>query len=233
VSTEAPEAKRRAAVGGGAPAPGADALEICPPGAWRSQFAHPRGLLGRLAGALMARKNAAMNDAAVARLQLRPGDSVLEVGFGHGRTLAALAARVPRGRVAGVDPSEVMLAMAARRNRAAAAAGRVDLRLGSAEQLPFADASFDAAYAANSVQFWPGPERSLRELRRVLRPAGTLLLAIRLHEPGAGRFASPGFRPAQVDDVARRLAACGFAVRREDVRAGRALALLFARTPAA
>ena len=218
----------------GAPrADGSSTLEVCPPRGWRSQFAHPRGLLGRLAGALMAKKNAAMNDAAVARLALRPEDRVLEIGFGHGRTIAALAARVPRGLVAGVDPSEAMLAMASRRSRAAVRAGRVDLRLGRAEEIPFPDASFDAAYAANSVQFWPGPERSMLEVRRVLRPGGTLLLAIRLDEPGAGRFASPGFRAAQVDGVGRRLAACGFAVRREDVRAGRALALLFAAKPGA
>ena len=216
-----------------APAAGTDTLELCPPRGWRSQFAHPRGFLGRLAGALMASKNAAMNDAAAARLPLGPEDRVLEIGFGHGRALEALAARVPRGHAAGVDPSEAMRAMASRRLRAAVAAGRVELRLASAEQLPFPDASFDAAYAANSVQFWPGPERSMREVRRVLRPGGTLMLAIRLDEPGAGRFASPGFSAAQVDDVERRLETCGFAVRREDTRAGRALALLFATKGAA
>jgi SAM-dependent methyltransferase len=221
--TEATDAPSRRDV----PSPNA-ALEVCPPRSWRSQFAHPRGLLGRLAGALMAAKNAAMNDAAAARVPLRPGDHVLELGFGHGRTLAALAARVPRGRAVGVDPSDAMLAMAARRLRGAIAAGRVELRLASAEALPFPDASFDAAYAANSVQFWPGPERSLREVLRVLRPGGTLLLATRLHEPGDGRFASPGFRENQVAELTQRLAACGFDVRREDVRAGRALALLFA-----
>ena len=163
------------------------AMEVCPPRGWRSQFAHPRGLRGRLAGALMAAKNRAMNEAAAERLPLRPEDRVLELGFAHGRTLAALAARVPRGRAVGVDPSETMLAMAGRRLRRPIAAGRVELRLASAEALPFPDASFDAAYAANSVQFWPGPERSLREGRRVLRPGGTLLLAIRLNEPDAGR----------------------------------------------
>jgi|GEM_PF-298585 len=210
----------------------AGGLEVCPARGLRSHFAHPRGWLGRFAGALMARKNAAMNDAAVARLPLRPEDRVLEIGFGHGRALAALAARVPRGRAAGVDVSETMVAMASRRLRREIAAACVELRRGGADALPFPDASFDAAYAANTVQFWPGPERSLREVRRVLRPGGTLLLAIRLHEPGLGRFASPGFHPAQVDDVALRLAACGFAVRREDVRAGRALALLFATRPA-
>ena len=48
-------------------------------------------------------------------------------------------------------------------------AGRVDRRHGAMPELPFADASFDKAYAINAYQFWPHTSRSLAELRRVLR----------------------------------------------------------------
>ena len=89
----------------------------------RSQFAHPRGPLGRLAGAVMARKNAAMNALCVEWLDVAPEERVLEIGSGHGRTLAWLAQRAVRGKVAGVDPSDTMLRQAATRNREAIAAG--------------------------------------------------------------------------------------------------------------
>jgi ubiquinone/menaquinone biosynthesis C-methylase UbiE len=212
------------------PAAGSDDLDLCPRDDWRSQFANPRGLGGWLAGWLMARKNAAMNAAAVDALAVAPGDRVLEIGFGHGRTLALLAERATRGLVAGVDPSEVMLAMASRRNRRAIRAGRVELRRGGAAQLPYPDAHFDKAIAVNSVQFWPGPARSLAEVRRVLRPGGTLLLGIRLHDPAAGRFTSPGFREEQLDAVQRAVADAGFhdvAVERR--HAGRQMAILVTR----
>ncbi len=201
--------------------------ELCPPRGWRSQFAHPRGLAGWLAGALMARKNAAMNDAAVAALEVSETDRVLEIGFGHGRTIAALARRARRGLVAGVDRSETMLAMASRRNRGALRAGRVELRCAGVDALPFPDGYVDKVLAVNSVQFWPGPGRSLAEVRRVHRPGGVLLLGIRLHDPGARRFASPGFREEQVESVRRAVAAAGFAgVRLDRRRAGREMVAL-------
>jgi SAM-dependent methyltransferase len=210
---------------------GAADAELCPADGWRSQFANPRGLGGWLAGWLMARKNAAMNDAAVLALAPAPGDRVLEIGFGHGRTVARLADRATRGLVAGVDPSEVMLAMASRRNRRAIREGRVELRRGDAAALPFPDAHFDRVLAVNSVQFWPGPDRSLAEVRRVLRPGGVLLLGIRLHDPTAGRFASPGFREEQLEAVRRAVTAAGFEdVRVERRRAGREIALLRGRS---
>lgn len=190
------------------------------PSGWRSQFARPRGLGGRFAGWLMARKNAAMNAACVEWLALAPADRVLELGFGHGRTLASIAERTPSGFVAGVDPSPEMVRMASRRNRGAIAEGRVALAHGSAESLPFPDAHFDKLLAANCVQFWDLP-RALGEVRRVLRPGGTLLLGIRLRAPNEGRFASPGFREDEVTALHGPLARAGFtALRSERTCAG-------------
>jgi ubiquinone/menaquinone biosynthesis C-methylase UbiE len=168
----------------------------------------------------MARKNAAMNRACVEWHDVRPADRVLEIGFGHGRTLAWIAERALSGVVAGVDPSAEMLRMASRRNRAALESGRVRLELGRAESLPFPDAQLDTLLAANCVQFWDLP-RALAEARRVLRPGGTLLLGIRMRAPGEGRFSSPGFSEAQVEALHGRLARAGFsAIHSERRQAG-------------
>jgi ubiquinone/menaquinone biosynthesis C-methylase UbiE len=184
---------------------------------WRSQFAHPHGWLGRCAGWLMARKNAAMNAACIEWLEVGPGDRVLEIGFGHGRTIAWLAQRAPGGLVAGVDPSDTMLRQASARNRRAIAAGRVRLERGEARRLPFADASFDRVLAANCVQFWGDVPAALAEVRRVLAPAGMLLIGLRVHDPVGGRFASPGFREEQIEAVRHAVERAGF----EDVRSPR------------
>jgi ubiquinone/menaquinone biosynthesis C-methylase UbiE len=197
---------------------------------WRSQFAHPRGLPGRLAGWLMARKNAAMNAACVEWLELAPADRVLEVGFGHGRTIEWLAQRATQGLVAGVDPSDTMLRQAGVRNRRTIAAGRVRLERGEAAKLPFADASFDKALAANCVQFWRDVPAALVELRRVLAPGGTLLIGIRVYDPRGGRFASPGFREEQIEAVRRAVVQAGFAdVRTPRRKAGREVVGILAR----
>lgn len=105
-----------------------------------------------------------------------PFDRVLEVGFGHGRTIERLASIVNNGSVCGIDVSELMLSLAVRRNRRAIAEGRVDLRKGDCASIPFDAASFDGALAVHTLYFWSDPGACLREIRRVLRPGAELVL---------------------------------------------------------
>jgi ubiquinone/menaquinone biosynthesis C-methylase UbiE len=140
-------------------------------------FGNPEGVFGRLGGLVMARMN---REAAVwvsGLLDIRPTDRILEVGFGPGVGIQVLAERAPAGRVSGIDASPVMLEQAVARNREAIGSGRVQLQLGAANQLPFADASFDKAVAINSMQMWPDKGAALREIRRVLKVAGRIAVA--------------------------------------------------------
>lgn len=176
----------------------------------RRQFGRPVGVLGRLVGRLMARKNAAMNRFAVETLAPRPDDAVLEIGFGPGVTIAELARRAGRGEVAGVDLSATMVRQAARRNRAAIAAGRVELREGSVLALPFADGRFDRVLDVNCFHHWPDQPRGLAEVRRVLKPDGTLLLCLRGKHPTRSLLVAPGYTDREVDLVRDLVAAAGF-----------------------
>ena len=87
-------------------------------------FGHPRGLLGRLAGWIMAKKksNTARGRWAIAELAPKPDARVLEIGYGPGLGLADMSRRVSEGTVIGVDISDLMLAQAGRRNAAMVAA---------------------------------------------------------------------------------------------------------------
>jgi ubiquinone/menaquinone biosynthesis C-methylase UbiE len=152
------------------------------------QFGGPQGPLGHVAAWLMARQNAPANDWITDLLEVGPDDRVLEVGFGPGLAVERNAARATRGLVAGVDHSELVVRKALRRAGRAAREGRVDLRVGSVEKLPFPDAGFTRAMALNSLQFWPSAEAGLRELHRVLAPGGRLVLGQRLRKADAGRF---------------------------------------------
>jgi ubiquinone/menaquinone biosynthesis C-methylase UbiE len=140
-----------------------------------SPFARPRGLRGRLAGLFMLWTN---KQGEVADLVgVRPGDRVLEVGYGGGALVRLLAGRVGDGVVCGVDPSPDMRDLALRRNRRAAAAGRLDLRVGSAAATGFPDGFFHHVVAVNTVAIWPDLEAGLRELHRVTKPDGDLVIA--------------------------------------------------------
>jgi ubiquinone/menaquinone biosynthesis C-methylase UbiE len=176
-----------------------------------AQFGRPSGLLGRLAGYLMARSDA--DDRWVVELlDVQPHDRVLEVGFGPGVAVALIAERATAGFVAGVDPSEVMVRQATRRNRAAVQEGRVELRLGMVSNLPYPEAHFTKACALHSLYFWPSWTDGLRELYRVLAPGGLLVLAVRMWRPQAGRFdpSRYGFRDEQVAEVVATLGSVGF-----------------------
>ncbi len=124
---------------------------------------------------------------AVSLLDVQPTDRVLEIGFGPGVAIAEFADRATRGQVFGVDHSQAMVRHAARRNAAAIRARRVHLAHASVERLPSFGDPLDAILAVNSVGFWPDPVERLRELRRLLRPAGRIALVSQPRCPGATR----------------------------------------------
>jgi ubiquinone/menaquinone biosynthesis C-methylase UbiE len=161
-------------------------------------FGRPQGILGRLGGALMARMNAEFGAWVAGLLEVGPSDRVLEVGFGPGVIVRHLSDLASDGRVAGVDLSREMVKQARARNAAAIQDGRVDLRQDSAGSLPFEADSFDKALAINSMQVWPDSVAGLREIRRVLKPGGTVAL-------GFTRYSG---QPR--DGVAEALLAAGF-----------------------
>jgi len=167
----------------------------------RTRFGQPRGWSGRVAGLLLTLLNGELNRRAVGALELSPSAQALEVGYGPGVGIAALLARLPAGQVAGIDPSAEMLDQARARNRAAVDQGRADLRQGFAADLPWNDATFDAALSLNSLLFWQPLGPSLREVFRVLRPGGRFLVGY--HEWAARGQAVPG--QGSMDEVQRQL----------------------------
>jgi SAM-dependent methyltransferase len=142
-------------------------------------FGRPQGVLGRLGGIIMARMNADCGAWVSDLLEVGPNDSVLEVGFGPGVIIQRLSKLAAAGHVAGIDQSREMVDQARARNTTAIQSGRVDLRHGSVESLPFDDNSFDRALAITSMQVWPDAVAGLREMRRVMKPEAGSRLGLR------------------------------------------------------
>jgi demethylmenaquinone methyltransferase/2-methoxy-6-polyprenyl-1,4-benzoquinol methylase len=139
----------------------------------------------------------------VSRVEARPGDTVLDVATGTGAVARELIRR--RGcAVVGLDQSPEMLAEARRR-----LGGDVRLVEGTAERLPFDDASFDGLTFTYLLRYVDDPAATLRELARVVRPGGSIASLefavprgpwrllweayVRAILPLAGRVISPGW----------------------------------------
>jgi ubiquinone/menaquinone biosynthesis C-methylase UbiE len=129
----------------------------------------------------MARTNHKCAAWVIDLLDIQPHDTVLEVGFGPGMGIQLLAGSVSAGYVAGIDQSEEMVEQAIIRNSKAIEGGRIDLRHGSVESLPFEDNSFTKALAVNSIHVWTDALSGLREIRRVMKAGGIVALGFTLY----------------------------------------------------
>jgi SAM-dependent methyltransferase len=109
----------------------------------------------------------------IAAAGVRAGDHVLDVGCGPGALTGALVTTTGRPElVAAVDPSPPFAAACAERLPG------TDVRAGAAESLPFPDATFDAALAQLVVNFMQDATAGVREMARVVRPGGTVAVAV-------------------------------------------------------
>ncbi len=132
---------------------------------------------------------------------IRPGMRLLDCGCGQGALTTSLAERLAPSEVIGIDrePSQVD---AARAWAKAKGAGNVHFELGDAYALEYPDASFDAVFAYAVLEHLREPMRSLREMRRVLKPGGVVGLC----DPDYGaRLVAPEVPgPAELLDLMRR-----------------------------
>ncbi|MEV6793421.1 methyltransferase domain-containing protein [Streptomyces sp. NPDC051320] len=132
--------------------------------------------------------------AAVAELGLRPGDAVLDAGCGTGRALRPLRAAVATaGWVIGADLTPAMLEAAVRAGRQHDA----QLLLADVARLPVLGQSLDAVFASGLIAHLPDPDANLRELARVVKPAGVLAL---FHPIGRAALAARQGRTLTADD---------------------------------
>lgn len=112
------------------------------------------------------------------KLSAQPGEKILEIGFGTGHCLVAIAKAVgPSGRVIGLDISDGMLAIAKNRLQGEGLNDRVDLHLGDAAKLDFIEAgSLNGVFMSFTLELFDNPEipRVLQECHRILKPGGRI-----------------------------------------------------------
>lgn len=133
------------------------------------------GWRGRVVAPIMARQNRAAEAEAIDVLAPAAGAAVLAIGTGPGVGLALLTERAPDLRLAGVDPSAVMVAAARRRLRRSPSGAAADVVQARADALPWPSGTFDGVLSVNTVQLWSPLDVSLMEVARVMKPNAQLV----------------------------------------------------------
>jgi ubiquinone/menaquinone biosynthesis C-methylase UbiE len=155
---------------------------------------HPRWSFTLEGKARVSRAAKTLEDIGVA-----PGLRALEVGCGPGVMLEAAAGRCSPGMLHAVDVQPEMVRRAGRR-LARRGVEDVEIATADAAALPYPDASFDLVYMVTVLGELPDPGRALQEIRRVLRPGGTLAIT---EEPFDPHYMRPR-------TIRRRCEAAGF-----------------------
>lgn len=143
------------------------------------QLRQPNGEYAVEVGEKMNQGNFHMNVAAIQALNAQPGETILEVGMGNGFFVKDILHSDASIRYHGCDFSEAMVAESIARNKVNVEAGRATFHLTNTDQLPLPDASVHQIMTINTIYFWDDPALVLGQFRRVLKPQGTLVLAIR------------------------------------------------------
>ena len=148
------------------------------------QVRKPDKWLGRPFLWMMNRSHSTLTDWGLQQVSIENNFKILDVGCGGGRTIQKLASVACAGLVCGVDYASGSVAVSRRKNAELIKRGLAEVREASVSQLPFADSSFDLATAVETQYYWPDLVNDMKEVRRVLKPGGRLVIIAETYKGG-------------------------------------------------
>jgi ubiquinone/menaquinone biosynthesis C-methylase UbiE len=147
-----------------------------------NQCQKPTGWLGRLILWNMNSRHSKVTDWGLSKISIQKQDIILDIGCGGGRTVSKLAAHATGGKVYGLDYSQASVAVAKGTNRSWIEMGRVEIHVGSVSRLPFPANTFDLVTAVETHFWWPDLPADMREVSRVLKPGGMLIIIAEIYK---------------------------------------------------
>jgi len=136
----------------------------------------PTGRFGKFCARLMNIGHSNVTKWGLGHISINKDDTILDIGCGGGKTINTLAKIATEGEIYGIDYSEVSVAVSTSKNKRLINAGRVKVLHASVDSLPFYDDMFNLVIAVESYYFWPDLINNLKEIRRVLKPGGSVIL---------------------------------------------------------
>jgi ubiquinone/menaquinone biosynthesis C-methylase UbiE len=132
----------------------------------------------------MNRRHSKLTDWGLKHVSIDSDAAILDIGCGGGRTIHKLSGIATKGKVYGVDYSETSVAASRKTNEEWIKIGRAEILHGSVSHLPFLDQMFALATAVETHFYWPDLPADLREVLRVLKPGGALVIVAEVYKGG-------------------------------------------------
>ncbi len=178
--------------------------------------ARPDGFWGRLMIKSMNKNHSDLTDWGLEHIKIERRSKVLDVGCGGGRTVSKLCGIVGNGKVYGVDYSELCVSKSQKLNSKNIICGKAKILKASVSSLPFEDNSFDSVTAVETYYFWPDKQNDLKEILRVLKPGGKILMVFEMLKTDNDPFKwervekSLGISAVTEDEIAAVLSVAGY-----------------------
>jgi ubiquinone/menaquinone biosynthesis C-methylase UbiE len=141
-----------------------------------NQVKNPRGLFGKSIAKRMNKGHAVLAEWGLSNMKLKIDIDILDVGCGGGANINNFAKVVTEGKVFGVDYSAASVEVSKEVNKEFINSGRVEIHHSSVSELPFDENTFDLVSGFEAYYFWPDLINDLKEIYRVLKVNGVILL---------------------------------------------------------
>ena len=137
----------------------------------------------------MNSRHSKLTDWGLSHVTVKPEDRILDVGCGGGRTVNKLSTLAGEGKVFGIDYSNASVAVARKLNARRIQEGRVEVLEGSVSAIPFEMDTFDLVTAVETHFWWPDLPAGMREICRILRPGGAVLIIAEIYKGAPSKVA--------------------------------------------
>jgi len=176
-----------------------------------TQFKQPSGFLGKVISYIMKKGNGPIYDIIIKRLQIKPGDKLFEIGYGHGLGIQKILSRYDC-TIAGIDFSELMIKEASKRNKKYIENKKVSLLYGDFLALNSTLEKYDKVYCLNVIYFWDELKKPFSIIKSILNPNGSLCMFME-HRDRLGRLNFTNdtvFNKYSIEQVVDALNTAGF-----------------------
>ncbi len=136
----------------------------------------PKGFGGNLMVNMMNIGHSSMAEWGFQHIKIQDNEISLDVGCGGGANVKKLLEKSPKGKVVGIDYSEVSVKKSIKINKSAIKRKRCEILQGNVQELPFANATFGLVTAFETIYFWADMDQSFRQIYRVIKKGGIFMI---------------------------------------------------------